>query len=357
MVLTNVEHAELYVGDAVLSAYYFCHALGFRMVASGGPESGLAGQRSFVLEQGAARLVVTSALGAEGEVAEYVRAHGDSVRDIALGTPDVVAAFDQAVRRGARPVARPAVFEAAGQRVVKATLAGPGGWVHSLIQRDTPGGAFLPGVYLPVDTGPSGGASLFRDVDHLAFALRAGTLLDTVAFYVDVLGFEETHQEDVRTEYSGMSSRVVQAAGGRICFPLQEPVSGTRRGQLEDFVDAHGGAGVQHLAFLADDIVRAVDSLGQRGVGLLDAPRGYYEALEARLGSLGPFPREQLQSRNILMDRDAWGVLLQVFTRSQHARRTLFFEVIQRHQARGFGGANIQALYAAKEQDATRAVG
>ncbi|MFY2558150.1 4-hydroxyphenylpyruvate dioxygenase [Corallococcus terminator] len=357
MELTRVEHAELFVGDAALSAYYFCHALGFRMVACGGPETGLEGRRSFVLEQGDARLVVTSALGSDGEVAAYVRAHGDGVRDIALGTPDVHAAFREAVSRGARVVSEPSVYEADGQRVVKATIAGPGTWVHSFIQRDAPEGAFLPGAYLPVDAGPSGGAAMFSGVDHFAFALERGRLLDTVGFYVDVLGFAQTHQEDVRTEYSGMSSRVVQAAGGRVCFPLQEPVSGARRGQLEDFVTAHGGAGVQHLAFLADDITRAVDGLTQRGVKLLDAPRGYYEGLEARLGTLGPFRRELLQARNILMDRDAWGVLLQVFTRSQHARRTLFFEVIQRQQARGFGGANIQALYAAKEQDATRAAG
>ncbi len=356
MEFTRVDHAELFVGDAALSAYFFCHAFGFRMVASGGPETGLAGRRSFVLEQGDARLVVTSALGAGGEVAAYVRTHGDGVRDIALATPDVHKAFREAVSRGARGVSEPFVHEANGQRVVKATISGPGTWVHSLIQRDTPSGAFLPGAYLPVDAGPSG-AALFSGVDHLAFALERGQLLDTVGFYVDVLGFEQTHQEDVRTEYSGMSSRVVQAAKGRVCFPLQEPVSGARRGQLEDFIDAHGGAGVQHLAFLADDISRAVDGLTQRGVKLLDAPRGYYEGLETRLGSLGPFRRELLQERNILMDRDAWGVLLQVFTRSQHARRTLFFEVIQRQQARGFGGANIQALYAAKEQEAARAAG
>ena len=90
---------------------------------------------------------------------------------------------------------------------------------------------------------------------------------------------------------------------------------------------------------------------------ILDAPPGYYESLETRLGDLGGFRRETLQERNILMDRDAWGYLLQVFTRTQHARRTLFFEVIQRQEARGFGGANIQALYEAKERESLRAVG
>ncbi|WP_253983109.1 4-hydroxyphenylpyruvate dioxygenase [Pyxidicoccus xibeiensis] len=348
-----MDHVELYVGDAMLSAYFFCHALGFRMVAQAAPESGLEGRRSIVLKQGSSRVVVTSALGSEGPVAEYVRVHGDGVKDVAFSTPDAAGAFREAVRRGAKAVQEPVTYEGAGGRVVKATIAGPGDLVHSFIQRDG-GSGFLPDVYLPLESVPTGTEELFTALDHVALCLERGTLLPSVAFYRDVLGFEQTHEENVRTEYSGMNSRVVQTAGGRICFPMQEPYTGTRRGQLEDFLAAHGGSGVQHLAFLAPDIVRSVDALARGGMKILDAPPGYYEGLETRLGDLAGFRRDALQERNILMDRDAWGHLLQVFTRTQHARRTLFFEVIQRQAARGFGGANIQALYEAKEREALR---
>ncbi|QSQ27229.1 4-hydroxyphenylpyruvate dioxygenase [Pyxidicoccus parkwayensis] len=354
MDFTSVDHVELYVGDAMLSAYFFCHALGFRMVAHAAPESGLEGRRSIVLKQGSSRLVVTSALGATGPVAEYVREHGDGVKDVAFATPDAAGAFAEAVRRGAKPVMEPVTYEGAGGRVVKATIAGPGDLVHSFIQRDGATSGFLPDVYLPLETPPMG-EELFTALDHVALCLERGTLMDAASFYRDVLGFEQTHEENVRTEYSGMNSRVMQTAGGRICFPMQEPYTGTRRGQLEDFLVAHGGSGVQHLAFLAPDIAHAVDALRRSGMKILDAPPGYYESLESRLGDLGGFGREALQERNILMDRDAWGHLLQVFTRTQHARRTLFFEVIQRQAARGFGGANIQALYEAKERETLRA--
>jgi 4-hydroxyphenylpyruvate dioxygenase/4-hydroxymandelate synthase len=352
--LTSVDHVELYVGDAMLSAYFFCHALGFRMVAHAAPESGLEGRRSIVLKQGSSRVVLTSALGSQGPVAEYVRAHGDGVKDVAFATPDAVGAFQEAVRRGAKAVQEPITYEGAGGRVVKATIAGPGDLVHSFIQRDSAASGFLPDVYLPLEPGPTGTEELFTALDHVALCLERGTLMNAVSFYLEVLGFEQTHEENVRTEYSGMNSRVVQTAGGRICFPMQEPYTGTRKGQLEDFLASHGGAGVQHLAFLSNDITRAVDVLSRGGMKILDAPPGYYQSLEARLGDLGGFRREALEQRNILMDRDAWGHLLQVFTRTQHARRTLFFEVIQRQEARGFGGANIQALYEAKEREAMR---
>jgi 4-hydroxyphenylpyruvate dioxygenase/4-hydroxymandelate synthase len=351
---TSVDHVELYVGDAMLSAYFFCQALGFQMVAHAAPESGLEGRRSILLGQGSSRMVVTSALGSEGPVADYVRAHGDGVKDVAFATPDVAGAFVEAVRRGARPVQEPVTYEGAGGRVVKASIAGPGDLVHSFIQRDSTAGGFLPDMYLPLETAPGSPEALFSALDHVALCLEHGTLLDTVDFYKDVLGFEQTHEENVRTEYSGMNSRVVQTADGRICFPMQEPFTGARRGQLEYFLMAHGGSGVQHLAFLASDITRAVDMLRRGGMSILDVPPGYYETLETRLGDLRGFRRETLQERNILMDRDAWGHLLQAFTRTQHARQTLFFEVIQRQEARGFGGANIQALYEAKEHEAMR---
>jgi 4-hydroxyphenylpyruvate dioxygenase/4-hydroxymandelate synthase len=353
---TSVDHVELYVGDAMLSAYFFCHALGFRMVEHAAPESGLEGRRSIVLRQGGTQVVVTSALGTGGPVADFVRAHGDGVKDVAFATPDAAGAFHEAVRRGARPVLEPVTYEGAGGRVVKATIAGPGDLVHSFIQRDSAAGGFLPDVYLPLETAPAHAEELFTALDHVALCLERGTLPRMVDFYRDVLGFEQTHEENVRTEYSGMNSRVVQTADGRICFPMQEPYTGARRGQLEDFLAAHGGSGVQHLAFLSPDITRAVDVLSRAGLRMLDAPPGYYQSLESRLGDLGGFSREALEQRNILMDRDAWGHLLQVFTRTQHARRTLFFEVIQREAARGFGGANIQALYEAKEREALRAV-
>lgn len=353
--LTSVDHVELYVGDAMLSAYFFTQALGFQMVAHAAPESGLEGRRSILLRQGSSRMVLTSALGSEGPVADYVRAHGDGVKDVAFATPDAEGAFHEAVRRGARPVQEPVTYEGAGGRVVKATIAGPGDLVHSFIQRDSPSSGFLPDVYLPLETPPGRQEELFSTLDHVALCLERGTLMDAVGFYLDVLGFEQTHEENVRTEYSGMNSRVVQTANGRICFPMQEPFTGARRGQLEYFLTAHGGSGVQHLAFLAPDIVRAVSVLRRGGMKILDAPPGYYETLEARLGDLCGFRRETLQEHNILMDRDAWGHLLQVFTRTQHARNTLFFEVIQRQEARGFGGANIQALYEAKERETMRA--
>ncbi|MGZ3460421.1 MAG: 4-hydroxyphenylpyruvate dioxygenase, partial [Archangium sp.] len=113
------------------------------------------------------------------------------------------------------------------------------------------------------------------------------------------------------------------------------------------------GPGAQHLAFLSEDILQSVQGLSERQVPFLNSPPGYYEALPARVGLLDE-DLEVLRAGNVLVDREGEGYLLQVFTRSMHARRTLFFEVIQRKAARGFGAANVRALYESVEQEIMR---
>ena len=291
MDFTSVDHVELYVGDSMLSAYFFCHALGFRMVAHAAPESGLEGRRSIVLKQGNSRVVVTSALGSVGPVADFVRQHGDGVKDVAFATPDAAKAFEAAVRRGARPVMEPTTFEGAGGRVVKATIAGPGDLVHSFIQRDTAASGFLPDVYLPLET-PVAGEELFTGLDHVALCLERGTLLETAAFYGDVLGFEQTHEENVRhgVQRDELAGDAAPPAGAPLLPDAGARTPAPGAGSSRTSSRRIGGTGVQHLAFLAPDISRAVDVLRRGGMKILDAPPGYYESLETRPGRPGRLP-------------------------------------------------------------------
>ena len=146
-----------------------------------------------------------------------------------------------------------------------------------------------------------------------------------------------------------MASKVVQDHSGTVTFTLIEPDLSRKPGQIDEFLQAHGGAGVQHLALRTDDIAGAVRTMSGRGVEFLTAPPDYFASLQRRLGSLA-IPVAELQELNILADRDRWGQMFQIFSRSTHERRTFFIELIERRGALTFGSRNIKALYEALEE-------
>lgn len=349
-----IDHVELYVEDADESAHFYSSSLGFRVVARSGPETGMETRRSYLLRQGSMKMLVTSALTPEEPAAEYVRRHGDGIKAIAFQTPNTVKAFEETVRRGARPVQEPFVLENGNTRVVQAAVAAPmGDLVHTFIQREGRESVFMPGRFRETNDFAAPIIKPFTGLDHLAICLEPGTLEETVRFYEEVFGFHLLHSENVQAEYSGMNSKVVANANGRITFPMMEPIPSSRRGQIEEFLQLHGGAGVQHLAMLSDDIAASIREMRARRVEFLDIPGAYYDALPGRLGK-SDMDLSVLRAHGILADHDESGVLLQIFTRSSHARRTLFFEVVQRMNARGFGGGNIRALFEAKEREQAR---
>jgi 4-hydroxymandelate synthase len=353
MLWEGFDYLEMYVGDARLAAYFYCTAFGFRLVAQAGPETGMQDRRSLLLAQGQTRLLLTSALTPDDPVAEYVKLHGDGIKDIALRTPDAVGAFREAVARGARPVMEPVSFEDAKGRLIRATVAGVGDVVHSFVQREVPEEYFIPGLYQKAQAPSTSAADSFVRVDHVALCLEADTLNQTIGFYERVFGLHTSHHEDVETKRSGMNSKVVQDRSGRICFVMMEPRHRNDSGQIAEFLALHRGPGVQHVAFLTDDMTAAIQRLRAQQVEFLETPDAYYDVLEERVGKLDEDP-SVLRALNILADRDPWGYLLQVFTRPNVTRKTLFFELIQRKQARGFGGANIRALYEAVEREQAR---
>jgi 4-hydroxyphenylpyruvate dioxygenase len=161
--------------------------------------------------------------------------------------------------------------------------------------------------------------------------------------------------DDIATEYSALMSKVVASGNHRVKFPLNEPAVGRKRSQIDEFLDFHGGPGVQHLALATNDILGAVDVLRSRGVEFLPTPDSYYTdpALRARIGEVR-VPVEELARRGVLVDRDDDGYLLQIFTRPIGDRPTVFFELIERHGSLGFGKGNFRALFEALEREQER---
>jgi 4-hydroxymandelate synthase len=344
--IVNVDHVEFYVGDAQQAAFYWCTAFGFRVCGQAGPETGLAGQRSLLLRQGDIQIVLTSGLNAEHPAARYVGRHGDGVANIAFGTPDARAAFDQAIARGATAVAPPMVHERGDRRVVTAVVTGFGDVNHRFVERHAPGDEFLPGLMDIFVPDPEEREQSLSVVDHVAICLPAGELARTAQYYRDVFDFDQIFAEFIEVGEQAMDSRVVQSRSGQVTFTLIEPVARRVPGQIDGFLTRHDGAGVQHLAMLTDDIVGTVRTLEGRGVTFLNTPDSYYETLQQRIGKVS-HKLDELRETNVLVDRDHWGELFQIFTASMHVRSTYFTEIIDRRGARTFGSGNIKALYEA----------
>jgi 4-hydroxyphenylpyruvate dioxygenase len=174
-----------------------------------------------------------------------------------------------------------------------------------------------------------------------------------VKFFTDILNFSVlVHFDDraISTEYSALMSKVMQDGSGKIKLPINEPASGKRKSQIDEYLEFHHGPGIQHIALATDDIIKTVTQLRQAGVEFLPIPSTYYENLGTWVGTIDE-SIDKLANLGILVDRDAKGYLLQIFTQPVQDRPTLFFEVIQRHGAQGFGEGNFKALFEAIERE------
>jgi 4-hydroxyphenylpyruvate dioxygenase len=352
MPLEGWDHLELWVGNAKQAAYWYQHALGFELVAYGGPETGVRDRASYVVRQGEIRLALTSALREASEITQHVSRHGDGVKDIALAVPDATEAYRQAVQRGARCVAEPHWVSDADGRVELSSIATYGDTVHTFVNRGEYAGAYLPG-YEPVDNGANTDGIGLQAIDHCVGNVELGRMNRWVEFYEQVFGMTEMihfSDEDISTEYSALMSKVLTDGEGKIKFPINEPAEGKRKSQIEEYLEFNAGPGVQHIALTTSNIVQTVEALQERGVRFLTTPGAYYEDVPQRVGEIDE-DYDDLRRLGILADRDDDGYLLQIFTKTAQDRPTLFFEVIERHGARGFGDGNFKALFEAIERE------
>lgn len=329
----DIEYVELYVGDERTAVEYFVSSFGFTRVA----ESGGRGAHSTLLRQGSAQLVVTAGRGTE----EFLEAHGDGVADIALACDDAGQTRKMAVAAGAAPVAANA-----GEHAV----AGFFGVRHTLVTRSARQRVPADRVWSRVQEATQRTQGHIRLLDHVAVCVDSGALADCADFYANGFGVPRYSSEYVEVGEQGLDSIVVRSRSGGITFTILEQDPVKKPGQIQGFLARNDGPGVQHLAFLVDDIVAAVHEYGDRGIDFLHTPKAYYDMLTERLPDISAEIAD-LRSADVLADRDEWGYLLQIFTRSPYPRNTMFHELVQRRGARGFGGANIKALYEAVERD------
>jgi 4-hydroxyphenylpyruvate dioxygenase len=350
--LNGTDYIEFYVGNAKQAAHYYKTAFGYQSLAYAGPETGLKDRVSYVLQQGKVRLMLTTALNSQHEIAEHVKVHGDGVKILALAVDDAYKSYEETIKRGAKSYVAPYTLQDENGEVKISGIYTYGETVHLFVERKNYNGIFMPGfrawesAYNPSDVG-------LLYVDHCVGNVGWNRMNDTVKWYEEVMGFTNILSFDdtqITTEYSALMSKVMSNGNGYVKFPINEPAEGKKKSQIEEYINFYEGEGVQHVAIATNDIISTVRSLKARGVEFLDTPNAYYDDLLDRVGKIDE-SIEPLRELKILVDRDEEGYLLQIFTKPVEDRPTLFYEIIQRKGAKSFGAGNFKALFESIERE------
>jgi 4-hydroxyphenylpyruvate dioxygenase len=362
--ILGIDHIQFFVGNAKQAAHYY-RSFGFRPVAYMGLETGSRDRVSYACRQGDVTLVFTGALDTTSPITDHVKLHGDGVHDVALRVPDAEESYRVALERGARGVAEPQVFEDEKGKIVKAAIATYGETIHSLVSRPDYSGIFFPG-FVPMDdqglftpavpdrvTNPDVAGLGIYAIDHVVGNVELGKMNEWVSFYERIMGFTELRHfsdEEISTEYSALMSKVVWDGEGKVKFPINEPAEGKKKSQIEEYLEYNKTPGVQHIALNTSDIVASVDAMTEAGMQFLRIPSNYYDDAIERVPEITEQVAD-LARTGILVDKDEDGYLLQIFTKPVQDRPTVFFELIERHGARGFGAGNFKALFESIERE------
>ena len=355
--LLGTDYVEFYVGNAKQAAHFYKTAFGFQSYAYRGLETGSTDSVSYVLKQNKIRLVLTTPLNSKSPINDHIVKHGDGVKVVALWVEDARKAYNETTSRGAKSFMKPIVETDDQGEVVRAGIYTYGETIHMFVERKNYKGIFMPGFeewksdYNPPPVG-------LKYIDHMVGNVGWGEMNTWVKWYEDVMGFENFLSFDdtqIHTEYSALMSKVMSNGNGRIKFPINEPAEGNKRSQIEEYLDFYEGAGVQHVAVATNDIISTITEMRRRGVEFLSTPPDeYYKAVPLRLEEHNHELREDIETLKglgIMIDADEEGYLLQIFTKPVEDRPTLFFEIIQRMGALGFGAGNFKALFESIERE------
>ena len=281
--------------------------------------------------------------------AYFAAEHGPSACGMAFRVKNARVAYDEAIARGAEPVET----RTGPMELRLPAIRGIGGAMIYLVDRygDALSIYDIDFDYLPgVDRNPVGAG--FKIIDHLTHNVYGGRMAHWGSFYERVFNFREIRYFDIKGEYTGLTSRAMTAPDGKIRIPLNEEGK-AGGGQIEEYLRAYNGEGIQHIAFSCDDLPACWDRLKALGTPFAPPPpKAYYDMLEERLPGHGE-PVDELQSRGILLDGSTEDgdprLLLQIF--SQTMIGPVFFEFIQRKKDEGFGEGNFTALFKSIERD------
>ena len=349
----DFHHVEYLVGNAKQAVYYYRSAFGFEPHAYCGPETGVREKVSYVLKKNRQYFVFTTPLNSEHPGSDWLKKHGDGIYDIAFSVDCDQTAYGSCLSRGAIGVNKSTFTSDENGKYGISSIQTYGDTIHSFIEDANYSGLWAPGfgpLNLPGIRSPD---TALITIDHVVGNVETGKMDEWQEFYERIFGFTtfvRFDETDISTQYSSLKSIVVRSKNWRVKLPINEPASGIKKSQIEEYLDFNEGAGVQHMAILTDDIIKSITALRANGVDFLDVPDTYYDDLEKRVGPIDE-NMAVLKKLKILVDRDEEGYLLQLFTKPLEDRPTLFIEIIQRKGSRGFGQGNFQALFESIERE------
>ncbi|CAM4427236.1 MAG: 4-hydroxyphenylpyruvate dioxygenase [Legionellaceae bacterium] len=335
--LQTIDHIEMYVGNIVQASYFYQKALGF--IKSSHVFNNTA---SIQLEQNHINLILTSSSNPNSTISKHLNKHGDGIKKIGFVVKDVNEAYNSAIKNGATSVLAPSYTQTENGSSCKAEVLTFGNIVHSFHNQHSTTSQSCNREK------NNANHFLLEKIDHLAICLNKGELDKWIDFYCNAFGFSLSHEETVDTGKSGMNSKAIEFGDIKLVFT--EPMDKYVHSQIQEYLDAYQGPGIQHVAYATSDIVKTIKVLVNQGIEFLNIPENYYELRKAEFPDLAELINS-LRSTKILIDRDEHGILLQTFSKPLQSSPTFFIEIIQRLNSKGFGSGNINALFKAVEME------
>lgn len=345
----RIAYVHFYVEDAKTWCDWFVHHLDFQKLDDDtftcifpGRGDTASHTSTEVVKSGLVCFVLSSPISSISPVAKYLCQHPPGVVDIAFEVENLSAIIALAEQLGTK-VIQPTVESQEDRNYIKqAKVIAWGGLTHTLLEKQL--------TRNPVENNSS--ANSIQAIDHIVLNVPVGDLKAAVAWYQNILGFRGQQKFNIQTEYSALHSQVMVSRDGSVQLPINEPA--TPNSQIQEFLNANRGAGIQHIALQTTDIISNIALFRSRGVSFLPISQSYYSRLKQRTNlPLLPNELDYIVEQEILVD---WkedfpnALLLQIFTQPIFPQPTFFFEFIERREcAQGFGEGNFRALFEAME--------
>ena len=279
----------------------------------------------------------------------FARLHGPSICAIALRVKDAGQVMKQCQEKGAWPY----LGKVGPMELNIPAIKGIGDSLLYLVDRYGPRGTIYDVDFLPVEGAeihPVGAGLTY--IDHLTHNVHRGRMDEWAEFYERLFNFREVRYFDIEGKLTGLKSKAMTSPCGKIRIPINE--SSDDKSQIQEYLNAYHGEGIQHVALGTDEIYGTVERMRGDGVVFQDTPETYFDGIDKRLSGHGE-DVGRLRHNRILIDgapSEGQGLLLQIFTETVIG--PIFFEIIQRKGNEGFGEGNFQALFESIELDQIR---